>query len=70
MNNVCNPTIGFFNSKIGDESFAPIYMSGWGGVITGEISFENDSEFVLVKHMNFDGNTTQKSYYKLTKMPE
>ena len=78
--NVCNPTIGFFNSPLGNENFTPIYISGWGGVGNGEISFENDSEFVMSEHIlktngknesaNLDKNIDLKSYFKLTIAPE
>jgi len=65
--NTCNPTIAFFNSPLSNENFTPIYTIGWGGAKNGVISFQNDSEFVL---LTSDTNINRKSYYKLTKSPE
>ena len=58
----------------GNENLTPIYISSWGGKRRGEISFKNDSEFVLLEYIlktkneiiNFDKDITLKSYYKLT----
>ncbi len=60
--NVCNPTIGFFNSAHSTEKFSPIYVSDWSGQLPAQISFNNDSEFMLVK---FDKDISRTYYYKL-----